>query len=85
MLAETNLTAFAFSVAEWKVRLQQDKILQLTLPEPGGLEIEIWKYTPTQFAYEGKVDRLSLYLSLKNSGDERVQSALDALLEGMEW
>jgi hypothetical protein len=31
------------------------------------------------------VDRLSLYLSLKDSADERVQSALDVLLGEMEW
>ncbi len=85
MLAEPRISVFAFSADEWKVRLQQDKIFQLRLPEPGGFEIELWKYAPAQFAHEGKVDRLSLYLSLSDSTDERVQSALEALLEGMEW
>jgi len=85
MLAEPKIPVFAFSADEWKVQLQQDKILQLTLPEPGGFEIELWKYAPAQFANKGRVDRLSLYLSLKDNTDERVQSALDALLGGMEW
>jgi DNA-binding MarR family transcriptional regulator len=85
MLAEPNIPVIAFSADEWKVRLQQDNILKLTLPEPGGFEIELWKYAPAQFAKEGRVDRLSLYLSLKDNTDERVQSALDALLGGMEW
>jgi hypothetical protein len=31
------------------------------------------------------VDRLSLYLSMKDSADERVQSALEMLMEEMEW
>lgn len=67
------------------MRLQQDKVLEVTLPEPGGFEIELWKYAPAQFAKERIVDRLSLYLSLKDNTDERVQSALDALMGGMVW
>ncbi|MCX6089865.1 MAG: MarR family transcriptional regulator, partial [Candidatus Atribacteria bacterium] len=85
MLAEPKIPILAFSTDEWKARMQQDKILELTLPEPGAFEIELWKYAPAQFANEGRVDRLSLYLSLRGSTDERIQLALDALLEGMEW
>jgi DNA-binding MarR family transcriptional regulator len=85
MLAEPRIPVFAFSANEWKVPMQHDQIVELTLPEPGGFEIELWKYTPAQFANEGRVDRLSLYLSLKDNTDERIQSALDALLGGMEW
>lgn len=85
MLAEPKIPIFAFSTDEWNLRMQHDKISKLTLPEPGSFEIELWKYDPHLFAHEEKVDRLSLYLSLKNSTDERVQSALDALLGGMEW
>lgn len=31
------------------------------------------------------VDPLSLYLSLRNDPDERVQAALKELLEAMQW
>jgi DNA-binding MarR family transcriptional regulator len=85
MLAAPKVPVFAFSADGWKVRMQQEKILELPLPEPGAFEIELWKYAPAHFAYEGIVDRLSLYLSLKDSADERVQSALEVLLGGMEW
>ena len=85
MLAEPEVPVFAFSADEWKVRMQHDRIVGLTLPEPGAFEIELWKYTPAPFAHEGKVDRLSLCLLLRDSTDERIQSALDALLGGMEW
>lgn len=85
MLAEPKIPVFAFSADEWKVRLQEEKILELTLPEPGDFEIELWKYAPTKFANKGMVDRLSLFLSFKDNTDERVQSALDVLLGGMEW
>lgn len=85
MLTEPKIPVFAFSANEWKVRIQQDKILELTIPEPEAFEIELWKYPPAHLATKGRVDRLSLYLSLKDSSDERVQSALDELLGGMEW
>jgi len=85
LLAEPKTPVFAFSADKWKARMQREKIIELALPEPGAFEIELWKYFPAQFANEGRVDRLSLYLSLRDSTDERVQSALDALLRGMEW
>lgn len=85
LLAEPRIPVFAFSADEWSARMQHDNFVVLTVPEPGSFEVELWKYTPTQFASEGRVDRLSLYLSLKDNTDERVQSALDALLRGMEW
>jgi len=84
-LSEPNIAVFAFSPHEWKKQLQQSKVLEVAVPEPGASEIELWKYSPAHFANDGMVDRLSLYLSLKDSADERVQSALDELLEGMEW
>ncbi len=85
MLAEPQIPVIAFSADEWKVRSQEDKIVKLTLPEPGGFEVELWKYDPAQFTKEGMVDRLSLYLSMKDNTDERVQSALNVLLEDMRW
>jgi hypothetical protein len=85
MLAEPRITVMAISAHEWKSWLQQDKIVELKLPEPGSLEIELWKYAPAQFADKERVDRLSLYLSLRNSTDERIQSALEALMRGMGW
>ena len=85
LLSEPKVPVFAFSSYEWKTQMQQDKSLELAAPEPGAFEIELWKYSPAHFAPEGTVDRLSLYLSLKDSADERVQSALDVLLGEMEW
>ena len=84
-LSEPYVAVFAFSPPEWKKQLQQNEVLEIAAPEPGAFEIELWKYSPAPFAKDGMVDRLSLYLSLKDSDDERVQSALDELLEGMEW
>jgi hypothetical protein len=63
----------------------------------GNESLEIWKYGPIHPYQEkddtGKrtgggrelADRLSLYLSLKDSHDERVQQALETLIEEAPW
>lgn len=53
--------------------------------DPGLLEVELWFYRPEAIAGGPVVDRLSLYLSLAGANDERVEAALDELLEGMAW
>lgn len=85
LLSESKIQVFAFSPYEWKTQMQQGDFLEIAAPEPGAFEIELWKYAPAHFAQDKTVDRLSLYLSLKDSADERVQSALDVLLGEMEW
>ncbi len=52
--------------------------------------IEIWKYAPEALVEEMPndapvVDPLSLYLSLKNSNDERIEMALDQIIENFIW
>jgi len=44
------------------------------------IRLEIWKYTPQLLAEDGMVDTLSLALSLMDEVDERVEEALDEML-----
>jgi hypothetical protein len=53
--------------------------------DPDALEVEVWSYRPSLFADQGVVDRLSLYLSLKDNEDERVQAALEDMIGRLEW
>jgi DNA-binding MarR family transcriptional regulator len=47
--------------------------------------IEVWSYDPNLLGDGQMVDPLSLYLSLRDSGDERVQQQLGELIEGVKW
>ena len=85
MLAEPPHTVYAVSAEEWKVLQLSEEVTELKIHEPGSKEIEIWKYNPELFAREGVVDPLSLYLSLHGTKDERVEMALDTLLEKFQW
>ena len=53
--------------------------------EYGNLMVEVWKYSPTLLSEDGYADRLSLYLCMKDSEDERIQMECDTLIEGMKW
>lgn len=47
--------------------------------------VEVWKYDPYFLAEDGYVDKLSLYLSMRHHKDERIQIALDELMEIVKW
>lgn len=59
---------------------------QATAPEEADHKIEIWSYAPERLAHDGStVDRLSLYLALREDPDERVQSALEEMMRDLPW
>jgi len=53
--------------------------------DEGCVQVELWRYDPALLAENKKVDRLSLYLSLKGNPDERIEGALHELLEEIPW
>ena len=53
--------------------------------EYGDIRVEVWKYAPTLLSEDGWADRLSLYLCLKDSEDERIQIECDTLIKEMKW
>jgi len=85
MLAPPAYTTYALSREEWKTLRQQHKIIEVPVQDPDVSEIEVWWYSPARFAEHGMVDRLSLYLSLKADHDERTETALEEMMEKIEW
>ncbi len=49
------------------------------------IELQIWDYDPTQFSNKSHVDLMSLYASLKDENDERIEQALEKVLGGEIW
>ncbi len=84
MLNPPKIPVFAcYKQAEW---LKQTKVLDPQWDDlTEAVRLELWKYRPTLFAKENKVDPISLYCSLKSVEDERVQGELEEMLEGIEW
>lgn len=54
-------------------------------PEKDSVIIEIWKYSPELLSDTDLADPLSLYLSMKDIEDERIENSLEELLDKVEW
>jgi len=84
-LAEPANPVFALEGKKWK-GIKTDKNLRvLDIPEPYACMLEIWSYPPELFAKSGVVDRFSLYLSMPANDDERVEAALEEMMEQVAW
>lgn len=84
-LAEPGNPVYAVDGTNWKGIKTSKNLSVLEIAEPGACELEIWSYPPELFAKEGVVDRFSLYLSLQENKDERVESALAKMMEQVAW
>jgi len=70
--------------------LQKSNALLNPNESEGRYALEVWKYNPLTLAEKlpndrAVVDPLSLYLSVKESRDERIQIALEQILEKFIW
>lgn len=77
MLVGEETPARVFTVDEAK-----KPNLQL-LPLEDIQRVEVWKYPP--IASDGYVDKLSLYLTLKDDTDPRVEKELETIINEMPW
>lgn len=84
-LAEPQQRTYAASADEWRDLNKKEGVVVLSYPEPESVKIEVWRYHPGLFAKDDVVDPLSLYLSLRNETDERVESALDEMMDEIKW
>ncbi|MEZ5306327.1 MAG: hypothetical protein R2684_04195 [Pyrinomonadaceae bacterium] len=87
MLAEPVDLELALGQKEWNKLKQVEKVETFPLQErkSGNVTIEVWNYDPRLLSDSGEVDRLSLYLSLRDEKDERVEAALRKMIGNIEW
>jgi len=85
ILNEPSNEVLAIGRDDWKSIERSESPRELPFLDTGVIQLESWKYDPALLSRSNTVDRLSLYLSLKDSADERIEMALDALLEEIGW
>ncbi len=75
--------------AIWRRRCQplmeQGIVHRCRAREEANLCLETWAYDPLVLSAGDTVDPLSLFLSMRDSPDERIQQQLRILMEGIEW
>jgi hypothetical protein len=84
MIAGPEWPIYAISPPQWSTARKAGIAI---LPEhlPGVCEWELWHYNPVIVPNSDAVDPLSLTLSLQGNADERIQLALDELMERFPW
>ena len=85
LLAEPRQPVYAIGSDTWKSIQNSNTVIELPVAEPEAMELEIWRYDPLLFVENNIVDQFSLYLSLRESQDERVETALMKMMEKIEW
>ena len=78
MLVAPREPCYAIGKTEWKALAINEFI---PVEDEGTCLVQLWRYNPALFADNHGVDAFSLFLSLNNEHDERVQQALEALVK----
>ena len=82
-LAEDPLVTYA--VSKGVAATTGPSLRHVELDDDAHARVEIWRYDPDRLSNDGRVDALSLYLTLRETADERVLGALEDLLENVRW
>ena len=85
MLGDPRFPVIAISEKQWRSFRRSHPDTERPDREDARYEIEVWKYEPREFDRPGVVEPLSLYLSLRQTRNERVEQALDELMEQIPW
>jgi hypothetical protein len=85
MIAADRLPTYALPLAAFQDLLERGVCAGCHDAENATAKIEVWSYNPHLLGDDRMVDPLSLYLSLRNSSDERVQQQLEQLIGEIKW
>ncbi len=83
MLADDSIPTYAMRDRQIVEALRHGELVGCRSREDAEARMESWTYDPALLSNDGHAaDPCSLYLSLRNSADERVQKELGALMDG---
>jgi DNA-binding MarR family transcriptional regulator len=83
MLTDEQLPTYAMRDKDVVSALSKGKIVHCEGREEAEARMEAWKYDPWLLAESETADRCSLYLSLRNNADERIQKEIQFLIQGL--
>jgi len=87
MMGDDRLRTYALPHALYQDFLERGVCTGCSDAENATAKLEVWSYDPRLLVLgdDRIVDPLSLYLSLRYSAEERVQQALEHIIEGAKW
>ncbi|MFO7769375.1 MAG: hypothetical protein R6W82_10540 [bacterium] len=85
-LSPGRIPTCALASADFRLAEAEGRIRRQPLVEEAEFVLEKWKYRPDLLSDDKSIaDPLSVYLSMRNDPDERVQGALHDIEAGMGW
>jgi hypothetical protein len=85
IMADDRLPTYALLSATFQASLERGLYQGCRGAEDANLRLESWSYNPLLFGDTKTVDPLSLFLSLRDFPDERVQQQLETLIDQIPW
>ncbi|MGH8385806.1 MAG: hypothetical protein ACRESJ_09940 [Pseudomonas sp.] len=92
LLGEPSIPVIAFTKESWDLEVARSGRVEVNPFDDPVVEVEIWSYSPALITGQARialppesVDPLSLYLSLRDNVDDRVQLSLEEMMEKIEW
>lgn len=84
-ISDDRLPTYALSSASFLAHLEGGLYRGCRGPEDANVRMEAWSYNPQLLSDDISVDPLSLYLSLRDSPDDRIQQQLERLIDQVPW
>jgi hypothetical protein len=85
LIADGKNPVYAMSASDYHRAEMSHLVDEQEYLEKDSLVIEQWRYRQKVLTIDQTVDRLSLYLALRDERDERIEAALGELMEGVKW
>lgn len=85
MLADPGPRTVAMSQEQWQLATAAADFNEALAGDPQAVQVQVWAYDPALFGRDGRVDPLSLILSLRHDEDDRTRIACTELLEKLPW
>ena len=85
LIEEDPRPTYALPEATFRTNLERGLFHGCPDPSEADVLLEAWTYNPLLLGDNKEVDPLSLYLSLRDTPDERVRQQLQPLLEQVPW
>ncbi len=85
MIEDDRLPTYALPQETYRANLEKGIFHGCPGSSGADIQLQAWSYNPLLLGDEIRVDPLSLYLSLRDSVDERIQQQLETLIEEVNW
>lgn len=84
-IADDRVPTFCMAAPAVREAVNKQKIRIVSEPDEANVKVEAWSYDPCALTDRDIADPLSVYLTLREVPDERVQEQLETLLKRISW